>query len=162
MRFLKASVVMLAITLHAVTSLPFLPNEAKEDFDKSRKALMEMQNQLKKVITSLENDNKKIVNSVQKQLGLLTGSLTKHLGTITSSVGNQFGGVKSALGAVAEKMEKTEQGFRLLGKDLKSKYKLMNCGAYGPFPKTILYCIINLLLKHHVRGVRVVKVQKLK
>ncbi|CAG2217916.1 unnamed protein product [Mytilus edulis] len=105
-------IILLMVICKDVTSIPCLSNESKKDFDDSRIALKDMENNLGNTVKKLENSFKKITASIQDQLGV----------------------VKDALSNVGEKVKKVDSDFRVLGKDFKkTKWHKYNghCYFYG-------------------------------
>lgn len=100
---MRVLTILLILEISVVNSLPFLSNEAKEDFDKSNKALIEMQRRLNKTLSSLDSNGKKLTDA------------------ISTVVGKPFDTTKKALTIIQNIMRKAGKDFTDLGKDLKSK-----------------------------------------
>ncbi|XP_071141969.1 perlucin-like protein [Mytilus edulis] len=92
-----------------VVSLPCLSNESKEDFDDSRIALKDMENNLKNTVGNLESSFNKITALIEKELVV----------------------IKTALKTVGEKIKKVDSDFQVLGKDFqKTKWHKYNGHCY--------------------------------
>ncbi|VDI04947.1 Hypothetical predicted protein [Mytilus galloprovincialis] len=98
---------LLVVVIKHVSGQTCLSNESKDDFDKSRKALTDVQENIGKVLNKLENDNKKTLNMF-----------------------------KETLNTMGQKIKKLDTDFKVLGKDFrKTKWHKYNghCYYYGSY-----------------------------
>ncbi|XP_063402257.1 perlucin-like protein [Mytilus trossulus] len=97
---------LLVVAIQHVSGQTCLSNESKDDFDKSRKSLTDVQENIGKVLIKLENDNKKTLDMF-----------------------------KETLNTMGQKIKKLDTDFKVLGKDFrKTKWHKYNghCYYYSP------------------------------
>ncbi|XP_063404637.1 perlucin-like protein [Mytilus trossulus] len=97
---------LLVVVIKQASSQTCLSNESKDDFDKSRKSLTDVQENIGKVLNKLENDNKKTLDMF-----------------------------KETLNTMGQKIKKLDTDFKVLGKDFrKTKWHKYNghCYYYSP------------------------------
>ncbi|XP_052088125.1 perlucin-like protein isoform X11 [Mytilus californianus] len=102
-------ITLLVVVVKHIVCQTCLSNESKEDFDKSRKALTDVQENIGKVLIKLENDNKKTLDMFKKSLNTM-----------------------------GQKIKKLDTDFKVLGKDFrKTKWHKYNghCYYYSPEAK---------------------------
>ncbi|XP_052088128.1 perlucin-like protein isoform X14 [Mytilus californianus] len=82
-------ITLLVVVVKHIVCQTCLSNESKEDFDKSRKALTDVQENIGKVLIKLENDNKKTLDMFKKSLNTM-GQKIKKLDTDFKVLGKDF------------------------------------------------------------------------
>ncbi|XP_071137482.1 perlucin-like protein [Mytilus edulis] len=93
---------LLVVVVNHTFGQTCLSNESKDDFDKSRQALTDVQENIGKVLNKLENDNKKTLNMF-----------------------------KDTLNTMGQKIKKLDTDFKVLGKDFrKTKWHKYNGHCY--------------------------------
>ncbi|CAG2226786.1 unnamed protein product [Mytilus edulis] len=80
---------LLVVVIQHVSGQTCLSNESKDDFDKSRKALTDVQENIGKVLNKLENDNKKTLDLFKETLNTM-GQKIKKLDTDFKVLGKDF------------------------------------------------------------------------
>ncbi|CAC5418118.1 unnamed protein product [Mytilus coruscus] len=80
---------LLVVVIKYASGQTCLSNESKEDFDKSRKALTDEQENIGKVLNKLENDNKKTLGMFKETLNTM-GQKIKKLDTDFKVLGKDF------------------------------------------------------------------------
>ncbi|VDI83994.1 Hypothetical predicted protein [Mytilus galloprovincialis] len=80
---------LLVVVIKHASGQTCLSNESKEDFDKSRQALTDVQENIGKVLNKLENDNKKTLDMFKETLNTM-GQKIKKLDTDFKVLGKDF------------------------------------------------------------------------
>ncbi|XP_052088115.1 C-type lectin domain family 10 member A-like isoform X2 [Mytilus californianus] len=129
---------LLVVIIKHASGTTCLSNESKEDFDKSRKALTDVQENIGKVTKKLEADNKKILGIFKDTLNTM-GQKIKKLDTDLKVIGTKFENdnkktldiFKGTLNTMGQKIKKLDTDFKVLGEDFrKTKWHKYNGHCY--------------------------------
>lgn len=119
-------IVLLLLISVEVSGLPCLTNEAKEDFDKSRKALTLVQSDIGKVVNTLESNHKHTITALETALKKTISVMENNVKKTTEVLKNNLGTFKTTLNNMGEKIKKLDTDFKVLGKDFRSKFSKNN------------------------------------
>ncbi|OPL33096.1 hypothetical protein AM593_08727, partial [Mytilus galloprovincialis] len=125
-------IVSLLFLIEDVICLPCLNNEAKEDFDKSRKDLTLVQSDIGKVVSTLESNHQQTITRLETALKKTVSAMENNVKKTTDVLKNNLGTFKTTLNSMGQKIKKLDTDFIVLGKDFR-KTKWIKYGGHCYF-----------------------------
>ncbi|CAC5388277.1 unnamed protein product [Mytilus coruscus] len=113
------NLVLLLFLYEDVIGLPCLTNEAKEDFDKSRKDLTVVQSNIGTVVKTLETNHQQTITALESTLKKTVSIMENNVKQTTNVLKNNLETFKTTLNSMGQKIKKLDTDFIVLGKDFR-------------------------------------------
>lgn len=120
------NIISLLFLFENVICLPCLTNEAKEDFDKSRKDLTLVQSDIGKVVSTLESNHQQTITRLETALKKTVSVMENSIKKTTDVLKNNLGTFKTTLNSMGQKIKKLDKDFIVLGKDFRSNFRYIS------------------------------------
>ncbi|XP_071136729.1 C-type lectin domain family 10 member A-like [Mytilus edulis] len=129
------NIISLLFFFENVICLPCLTNEAKEDFDKSRKDLTLVQSDIGKVVSTLESNHQQTITRLETALKKTVSVMENSVKKTTDVLKNNLGTFKTTLNSMGQQIKKLDKDFIVLGKDFRKTKWIKydgHCYYYSP------------------------------